>query len=129
MATVFASGLNFPFDVLPDSSGNVYTANLADGTISKVSPVGAVSQFGSGFGQPLALDFDASGNLFIASFGLNSGVIYKVAGVSEPGGGDASKGDVLKCRKGGSNGRDNAPGLDKPFNDNSKAPDNICKEK
>ena len=32
-------------------------------------------------------------------------------------------------KKGGSNGRDRAPGLDEPFNDKGKAKDNVCKEK
>lgn len=39
-----------------------------------------------------------------------------------------SKRDILNsCKQGGSNGRDKAPGLDKPFNDKSKAANNVCK--
>ena len=39
-----------------------------------------------------------------------------------------SKGDILDgCKKGGQNGRGNAPGLEKDFNEKSKAPNNVCK--
>ena len=61
-----ASGFGQPFDVLSDGDGNVYTANITFGTISKISYDGTVVEFGSGFGSPRGLAFDASGNMFVS---------------------------------------------------------------
>ena len=68
-------------DLVTDGAGNVYATNAdpTQGTITKITPGGSVSSFGTGFGGPQGIVFDASGNLFIAN--LNSDVIYKVAGV------------------------------------------------
>ena len=43
------------------------------------------------------------------------------------GGGGGLKGDILNCKqKGNGNGRENAPGQDRYFNENSQAPDHVC---
>jgi len=44
-------------------------ANEFGGTISEVTPGGAVSTFASGFNGPFGLAFDAAGNLFVANNG------------------------------------------------------------
>jgi len=58
---------------------------------------------------------------------VNATATFDNIEVGSQGGGGASKGDALDCKDHGSNGRDNAPGQQKPFNDKSKAGDNVCK--
>ena len=79
-ATSFASGFGQPFDVLSDGAGNVYTANITFGTISKISPAGVVTELASGLGAPRGLAFDASGNMFVSD--QVQQLIYKVTGVN-----------------------------------------------
>ena len=79
-AAVFASGFGQAFDVLSDSAGNVYTANITFGTISKISPAGVVTELASGLGVPRGLAFDASGNMFVSD--QVQQLIYKVTGVN-----------------------------------------------
>ncbi|MCH7605815.1 MAG: hypothetical protein IH962_01555 [Chloroflexi bacterium] len=62
-----------------DGNGNVYALNADLHTISKISPGGAVSAFGSGFSRPHGVVFNASGDMFISN--INGDVIHKVAGV------------------------------------------------
>ncbi len=52
-----------------DAAGNLYVANGANGTVSEVTPAGAVSTFASGFVAPVGLAFDAAGNLYVANGG------------------------------------------------------------
>ncbi len=67
--STFASGFNDPFAVAVDSAGNVYVADVFDGTVSEVTPAGKVNAFASGFDDPVALAFDAAGNLYVANEG------------------------------------------------------------
>src|SRR5438874_1629149 len=87
--TPFASGLNGPFRLAFDSSGNLFVSELAGmvpgaGTISKITPTGTTtgttSTFGSGLNNPTSLAFDAFGNLFEADFGSGTIFIFTPAG-------------------------------------------------
>jgi len=64
-ASTFVSGVPNPFQLAVDSSGNVFSSNLAAGTISKITPSGTVSTFASGFYQPASLTIDASDTLVV----------------------------------------------------------------
>ena len=75
--STFASGFNNPAGLAFDAAGNLYVANAAGGTISKVTPTGAVSTFvASGLNSPRGLAFDAAGNLYVAN--AAGGTISKV---------------------------------------------------
>jgi DNA-binding beta-propeller fold protein YncE len=87
MTTVatYSSGLAYPTAIAIDESGNLYVANALSGTISsapagtvtKITPGGAVSTFVSGgLSYPQGLAFDGSGNLYIANGAV--GTISKV---------------------------------------------------
>src|SRR5262245_25166897 len=52
-----------------DRSGNLYVANRADNTISKIAPGGSVRTFASGLASPEGLVFDHGGNLYVANSG------------------------------------------------------------
>ena len=64
--STFASGFDSAAGMAFDSAGNLYVANFAGDTVSKVTPTGVVSTFATGFNRPSALAFDA-GNLYVAN--------------------------------------------------------------
>src|SRR5437868_839515 len=72
----FASGLDGPFGLAFDSSGNLFEADPGSNTIFKFTP-GTRSSFASGLNGPIGLAFDASGNLFEADQFSNT--IFKFA--------------------------------------------------
>lgn len=58
-----------------DPSGNLYVSNSSAGTISKITPAGAVSTFipaSDGLVNPNGIAFDSSGNMYVADFGNDS---------------------------------------------------------
>ena len=64
--STFASGFDEPTD-LAFHAGNLYVGNVANNTVSEVTPAGVVSTFASGFSDPQGLAFDAAGNLYVAN--------------------------------------------------------------
>src|SRR5437899_91666 len=74
--TTFISGLNQPFRLAFDSSGNLFVSELAGmgagaGIISQITPMGVKTTFAAGLSNPTGLAFDAFGNVFEADFGSN----------------------------------------------------------
>jgi hypothetical protein len=83
-ATPFVtSGLNQPYGVAFDASGNLYVANFGNSTVSKVAAGSSTATpfVTSGLNGPEYLAFDASGNLYVANLG-NSTVSKVAAGSS-----------------------------------------------
>jgi sugar lactone lactonase YvrE len=96
------ASFNFPLGVAVDSNGNVYVADLANGTIRKITISGGVATvstyagtanvFGftdgtgaaASFGSPEALTVDANGNVYVAD-SSNAAVRY-ITPASSPAG-------------------------------------------
>ncbi len=70
-----------PDGLAVDSAGNLYVANLGDGTVSKVTPAGVKTTFASGLENPGGLVFDAAGNLYIANSIENTVMMVTPQGV------------------------------------------------
>jgi len=62
----WASGQDTPINVAFDPcTNNLFAANLGSGTILRVTSPGVFTTFATGFSAPLALVFDAVGNLYV----------------------------------------------------------------
>jgi sugar lactone lactonase YvrE len=73
--TIFASGLNCPWSLAADKSGNLYATNL-DNQIYKYDSSGNRSTFASGV-DCSALTFDNSGNLYASGNPGYDGIVLK----------------------------------------------------
>lgn len=71
--TPFASGFADPTGLALDAAGDVFVADGVNGTVSKVTPAGAVSTFAS-VPDAYGLAFDNAGNLYVSG----AGTIHKV---------------------------------------------------
>lgn len=75
---VVADAFDLPVNSAPegiavDAAGNLYTANSGTATVSRITPAGDVSQFGSTTGDaPLDVVVDPDGNVFTANIGSDS---------------------------------------------------------
>jgi streptogramin lyase len=83
-------GLNGPLGVATDTSGNVWVANNASDSVTKLSSAGAALSpaggfTGGGLSNPLDLAIDGSGNVWIANPGhsINSGQGSGISSVTE----------------------------------------------
>ena len=65
--TTYASGplLSGPIGLAFDSSDNLYVANYTGGTLSEITPAGAISTFATGLNSPFAPCFDPAGMLYV----------------------------------------------------------------
>jgi len=102
------AGLNGPYGIAMDSSGNLYVADSVGETVRKVTPSGVISTVagnevdgylgdggpatGAELSSPMGIAVDSIGNLYIADFGNNvirkvtpAGVISTLAGSRNPG--------------------------------------------
>jgi len=53
--STFASGLNGPWGLAFNGSGDLFVANQGNNTISEITPGGSVSTFASGLSEPIGL--------------------------------------------------------------------------
>jgi hypothetical protein len=99
VVTYTGGGLSTPKGIAVDSSGNVWTANAGNNSVSEFSNVGAALSGGSGYtagplNVPAAIAIDVSGNAWVANSGnstvteLNStgttGTVFKGGNLSTP---------------------------------------------
>src|SRR5204863_111557 len=75
------SGLNGPFGLAFDGSGNLFVADRTSDTIFKFTPAGTESTFAAGLNGPVGLAFDSSGNLFVADQFSNTIFKFTPAGI------------------------------------------------
>jgi hypothetical protein len=77
--STFASGFSNPQDLIFDASGNLFVANMGNGTVSEVTSDGKVSTFiGGGLNSPRGLAHDSpsivtlapSNGIMVLSLGL-----------------------------------------------------------
>lgn len=59
----------YPTGVAVDSGGNVYVGDTYNNVVRKVSPLGVVSTFATGFNLPGGVVVDSSGNVFVGDVG------------------------------------------------------------
>jgi sugar lactone lactonase YvrE len=69
--TTFASGLNKPYGLAFDGSGNLFVADSGSGALVKFLPDGSRTTFAGALNVPIAVAFDRTGNMFVAEFGEN----------------------------------------------------------
>jgi hypothetical protein len=79
------TGLDFPYDLAFDASGDLYVTNTQAGTVSKFAP-GATTPSATltGLDYPEAMAFDASGDLFVANASGYFGVSEFAPGATTP---------------------------------------------
>lgn len=65
------SGMSGPNGLAMDPRGTLYESDYYRGTVTRVSPSGAVSTYAAGFSGPAGLAFDARGNLLVANYENN----------------------------------------------------------
>ena len=72
--SVFASGLNSPFGIAFDESGNLYEADYNSGNVYKfkASAGNPKSLFASGLAGPFAVACDSAGNVYVGCDGNNN---------------------------------------------------------
>jgi hypothetical protein len=81
-ATVGTAGVKFPTAIARDASGNTYTSNIGDDTVSKITPGGVVTTLASTGSYPNALIIDPAGNLYTANRNSNNVTKITPSGVS-----------------------------------------------
>lgn len=88
---VLGSGFNTPAGVAVDASGNLYIADSANNTVSKIVAVGGsipsnptITTLGSGFVFPTAVAVDGAGNVYVADSGNNRVKVIVAVGGAIP---------------------------------------------
>ena len=68
VSSVFATGFGDPAGIARDSQDNLFVANHATHSVSKVTPGGAVTTFATGITNPGAIVIDPSNNLYVGEY-------------------------------------------------------------
>ncbi len=71
----FVRGILNPSGLAFDSEGYLYASSRAEGTVYRISPLGAITTYAEGMGIATGIAFDRDGNLFV---GDRSGTIFKI---------------------------------------------------
>lgn len=66
-SSTFAATGDFPYGIVFDSKGNLYTANFWDDSVTKITPAGSASRFADTGGGPNAITIDANDNIYTAN--------------------------------------------------------------
>lgn len=87
--TTLTAALSDIIAVAVDPSGNVYTTDIVNNRVQKITPAGTISTFATEFKTPYGLGADAFGNIYIGDSGDNkikmataSGLVTTVSGES-----------------------------------------------
>ncbi len=73
---------NSPNSITIDSSENVYTTNLSDSNVTKITPSGVSTTLGSTGSGPVSITVDSSGNIYTANYDVNNVTKITPSGVS-----------------------------------------------
>ena len=71
----FVRGILNPSGLAFDDQGYLYASSRAEGTVYRISPLGAITTYAEGMGIATGIAFDRDGNLFV---GDRSGTIFKI---------------------------------------------------
>ena len=89
-SVIISSGLNQPYGVAVDSSGNIYVVNQGNATVAKYNSSGGSLGSWSTGSTPYRVAADNSGNIYVANHGGNSvtrvigGTVSTLTGFSSP---------------------------------------------
>jgi streptogramin lyase len=100
-------GLDFPWGIAVDAAGNIWTANGANGNVSKFSSLGAPLSPSTGFtspdiDQPRSIAIDSLGNAWVGNYGVYGHTTFSITKFSP-------SGDVLSGNTGFTGGGLYAP--------------------
>lgn len=97
--TQLASGLNAPYNVTVDRSGNVYFTDAGSGAVKEILAVNGVipssptiNTLGAGFVQSEGIAVDSSGNVYVTDVGTGQQKVYEMT----PG---CTAGNVATCKR------------------------------
>ena len=81
-STILGTTGNFPYGITLDSSGNIYTTNYAEHTVSKITPAGVSTILGTTGNNPYGITIDSLGNIYTSNTGANN--VSKIAILDAP---------------------------------------------
>jgi DNA-binding beta-propeller fold protein YncE len=79
-------GLNYPYGVALDSSGNIYIADTFENVILKLSSTGELTSFNTispSLYRPSGVALDSSGNIYVTDF-INNRIVVFLSVVQHP---------------------------------------------
>jgi len=97
--TYTGGGVNSPWGIAVDGSGNVWTADRGGANISEFSPIGAALSGASGYSgggldAPVGIAIDSSGNAWVANYGNSSLSEFNSSGAPQSGTGGFTGGGL-----------------------------------
>ncbi|MCX8513884.1 MAG: hypothetical protein ORN26_02630, partial [Candidatus Pacebacteria bacterium] len=71
-STIIGTTGSSPSAITIDNQGNIYTANSASNTVSKITPTGTSTILGTTGDRPIAITLDSQGNIYTANYNSNN---------------------------------------------------------